>query len=77
VVLRMYTRMWKQHIATLHARSVDLSHQSYIETKVCLADKLSDVGCSAFTVLDVVNAAKKPKVGEFPSPGSIHMQAFQ
>jgi len=40
--------------ATLYSSSVDNGHQTVFETK--LADNLLEVGCSAFTVLDVINA---------------------
>ena len=66
--------MWKQHFATLYSSSVDNGHQTVFETK--LADNLLKVGCSAFTVLDVINAVKKMKLGKCPGPDGIHMEAL-
>jgi len=66
--------MWKQHFATLYSSSVDNGHQTVYETK--LADNLLKVGCSAFTVLDVINTVKKMKLGKCPGPDGIHMESL-
>jgi len=53
--------IFQLHFATLYSSSMDNGHQTVFETK--LADNLLKVGCSAFTVLDVINAVKKMKLG--------------
>ena len=68
------TNMWKQHFATLYSSSADNGHQTVFETK--LADNMLEVGCSAFTMLDVINAVKKIKPVKCPGPDGIHMEAL-
>ena len=68
------TEMWKEHFATLYSSSVDNGQQSVFETKI--ANKLCEVECTAFTVLDVINVMKKMKLGKCPGPDGIHMEAL-
>jgi len=44
------------------------------ETKI--ANKLFEVECTAFNVLDVINVVKKMKLGQCHGPDGIHMEAL-
>ena len=68
------TEMWKQHVATLYSSSVDNRQQRFFQTKI--ANKLFEVECTAFTVLDVINVMKTMKPGKCPGPDGIHLEAL-
>jgi len=69
------TEMWKQHFEDLYSKSVDSKFRPLFEAE--MASKLLEVGATTFSIVDVMNAVDKQKLGKCPGPDGIHMEAFR